>query len=115
MIDASRGKSAYAVLAASIKIRNVPISSSQNITPLPPKMYSAIRPNPLPSCSPRNGFSLAARIDTPKKHVPRMTPIQTSVVAAFLLSGFLKAGTPFEIASMPDRATAPDEKARSSM
>ena len=38
-----------------------------------------------------------------------------SVVAAFLLSGFLKAGTPFETASTPDSATAPEENARSSM
>ena len=44
-----------------------------------------------------------------------MTPIHTSVVAAFLLSGFLNAGTPFETASMPDSATAPDEKARSNI
>ena len=37
-----------------------------------------------------------------------------SVVAALCDSGFLKAGTPLEMASMPDRATAPEENARSS-
>ncbi len=38
-----------------------------------------------------------------------------SVVDAFLLSGFSNAGTPFETASTPERATAPDENARRSM
>ena len=37
------------------------------------------------------------------------------VVAAFLLSGFLNAGTPLDTASTPDRATAPELKARSSI
>ena len=37
-----------------------------------------------------------------------------SVRAAFLGSGARNAGTPFEIASTPESATAPDEKARSS-
>ncbi len=41
-----------------------------------------------------------------------MTPITISVVAALCDSGFLNAGTPFEMASMPVRATAPDENAR---
>ncbi len=42
-------------------------------------------------------------------------PITISVCAAFFASGFWKAGTPLEIASTPDSATAPDEKPRSSM
>ena len=37
-----------------------------------------------------------------------------SVVAALRDSGGLKAGTPVAIASVPVRATAPDENARSS-
>ena len=41
------------------------------------------------------------------------TPMSSSVVAAFLLLGFLKAGTPLEMASTPVRAAHPDEKARS--
>ena len=44
-----------------------------------------------------------------------MTPIQVSVVAAFFDSGFLNAGTPLEIASVPDSAIAPDENARRRM
>ena len=44
--------------------------------------------------------------------MPRMLPIHTRVVDAFLLSGFWNEGTPFDTASTPDRATAPDEKAR---
>ena len=42
--------------------------------------------------------------------MPRMTPIHTSVAAAFFDSGRRNAGTPFEIASTPVSATAPDEK-----
>ena len=41
-------------------------------------------------------------------------PSSSSVVAAFLLLGFWKAGTPFEIASTPVSAAHPDEKARAS-
>ena len=37
------------------------------------------------------------------------------MVAAFLLSGFWNAGTPFDTASTPDSATAPEENARSSI
>ncbi len=96
-------------------MRNVPIISIQNMMPLPPKMCSAIRPKPLPSSGPRYGLSFWARIDTPRKHEPRITPIHTSVLAAFLLSGILNAGTPFETASTPDNATAPDENARANM
>ena len=58
------------------------------------------------------GFSRLASTDSPRKKLPRITPITISVVAALCDSGFLNAGTPFEIASMPVRATAPDEKAR---
>jgi hypothetical protein len=46
--------------------------------------------------------------------VTEMTPISSNVVAAFLLLGFLKAGTPLEMASTPVRAALPEEKARSS-
>ena len=41
-----------------------------------------------------------------------MTPSRSSVVAAFLLFGFLNAGTPLLIASMPVRAVVPEENAR---
>ena len=37
------------------------------------------------------------------------------VIAALRLSGLRKAGTPLDTASTPDSATAPDEKARSSI
>ena len=50
----------------------------------------------------------------PKNSEPRSTPIQTSVAAAFFDSGRRNAGTPFEIASTPVSATAPDEKPFSS-
>ena len=39
-------------------------------------------------------------------------PIATSVAAAFLAFGDLKAGTPFETASTPVSAVQPDAKAR---
>src|SRR5437773_8314864 len=50
-----------------------------------------------------------ASTDTPKNRTPRITPIHTIVVAAFLDFGLRKAGTPLEMASTPVRATAPDE------
>ena len=51
----------------------------------------------------------------PKNSEPRMAPIHTSVVAALRASGLRNAGTPLETASMPVRATAPEENARMSM
>ena len=36
---------------------------------------------------PRYGLRWAASTDTPRKQVPRIAPIHTSVFAAFLLSG----------------------------
>ena len=42
--------------------------------------------------------------------MPRINDIHTSVFAAFFDSGRRKAGTPFEIASTPVSATAPEEK-----
>src|SRR5205807_7519835 len=44
---------------------------------------------------------LCARYVDPAKKLPRMTPIQPSVTAAFLDSGGLKAATPSETASTP--------------
>ena len=41
-----------------------------------------------------------------------MVPNNNKVVAAFLLLGFLNAGTPFDIASTPVNAVHPEEKAR---
>lgn len=39
-----------------------------------------------------------------------MVPNNNKVVAAFLLLGFLNAGTPFDIASTPVNAVHPEEK-----
>ncbi len=46
--------------------------------------------------------------------VTEMTPMSSRVAAALALLGFLKAGTPLEIASTPVSAAHPEEKARSS-
>ena len=43
-----------------------------------------------------------------------IAPSRSSVVAAFLLFGRRKAGTPLEIASTPVSAAQPEEKARAS-
>jgi len=48
-----------------------------------------------------------ARMEIPRKSVPRMTAIQVKVIAAFFVSGFLNAGTQFEIASTPVIAEHP--------
>ena len=44
-----------------------------------------------------------------------MTAIHPSVWAAFLEVGLRNAGMPLEMASTPDRATAPEAKARAKM
>ena len=59
------------------------------------------------------GRRRCASTEMPKNVAPRIVDIQMSVRAAFLGSGARNAGTPFEIASTPESATAPDEKARS--
>ena len=49
----------------------------------------------------------------PKNVLPRIVAIHMSVRAAFRGSGERNAGTPFEMASTPESATAPEENARS--
>ena len=51
---------------------------------------------------------------TPISMVTAMVPSSSRVVAAFLLFGFLNAGTPLEMASTPVSAAEPEEKARAS-
>ena len=46
--------------------------------------------------------------------VTAMAPSRSSVVAAFLLFGLRKAGTPLLIASTPVSAAQPEENARAS-
>src|SRR5438132_14370636 len=53
-----------------------------------------------------------ARYETPRKSEMAIPPITSSVVAAFRPCGRRKAATPFEIASTPVKAAAPDENAR---
>ena len=48
-----------------------------------------------------------ARSEMPKKITPRRTAMIDIVSAAFFASGFLKAATPSEIASVPVKATEP--------
>jgi hypothetical protein len=52
-----------------------------------------------------------ASTEIPTRKAPRMKAMMPSVVDAFLLSGDLKTGTPFEMASTPVIATHPPEKA----
>ena len=59
------------------------------------------------------GWMLWASTEMPMKATPKIRPMATRVVAALWDSGFLKAGTPLEMASTPVRATAPEENARS--
>ena len=59
-----------------------------------------VRPNPF------------ARNVMPTNRPIRTTPSRTSTWRAFLASGGRKAGTPFETASIPVRATQPEAKAR---
>src|SRR2546422_10243447 len=50
----------------------------------------------------------------PRNRPPNIAAIQIMVVAAFFEAGSRKAGTPFEIASMPVKAVQPEENARRS-
>jgi len=55
-----------------------------------------------------------ARKEIPRKTKPRITAMATIVAWAFFHSGGLKAGVPFEIASVPVIALQPSAKARMS-
>src|SRR5437660_11459420 len=50
----------------------------------------------------------------PRNRPPKIVAIQNMVVAAFWDAGGRKAGTPFEIASIPVKAVQPEENARRS-
>src|SRR3954453_14024345 len=98
MIDDNRGKSAYAVLAASTKIANVEICKIRYIGVPLPNTARPITDNSVSlsdGTGPRGGASTAMA----KKHEPRIAPMIVSVVAAFFDSGLRNAGTPLEIAS----------------
>ena len=58
------------------------------------------------------GRSCNANAATPQNSPARIVPVHVSTRAALRASGGRKAGTPFEMASTPDSAMAPDEKAR---
>ena len=112
MIDDRLGNPLYAVFAASTRIAAVANCRNTNTNPLPN------------TCSPSCAITVRswlgygcrrwASTEMPKNSVPSSTPIHTSVVAAFFAAGRRNAGTPFEIASTPVSATAPDEKPFSS-
>ena len=78
-------------------------------------MCCAISAMPVGSSSPRYGLMWEAMIEMPRNVVPRIPPITAIVSAALRDSGRRNAGTPFDTASTPDSATAPDEKALSSI
>src|SRR5450432_3970694 len=113
MIDERRGKSAYAVFAASVRIPAVASWRNQN-TKLLPNTCLPISANTVTTLL-GYGRKWCARTDTPRKSDPRIVAIHVSVIAAFLDSFRWNAGTPLEIASTPVSATAPDENPRSRM
>ena len=63
----------------------------------------------------RRRASCCPSIDRPRNMTPSSVPMTTRVLRAFFHSGFLKAGTPFEIASTPVTAAPPDANAFSTM
>ena len=64
------------------------------------------------SCSLGTAPLTVARYEIPRNTTPRMTAIVTIVVCAFLHSGGLNAGVPFEMASVPVIAEQPSANAR---
>ena len=86
--------------------------STQYMVPVPP---NTVRPMIEMTDSPVSvgvGRMCSARTVSPMNDTPRIDAIQTSVTAAFLEVGLRKAGMPLEMASTPDRATAPELNAR---
>ena len=113
-IEASRGKSWNAVLAARIRIPAVNTCSSRNMKP-PSKTVSPIW------ASTGSSWAMSSEMRTcsagqstvmPRNIVIDIAPITARVVAAFLACGRGTPGTPSAIASTPVSAVAPDENAR---
>ncbi|CAB4913548.1 unannotated protein [freshwater metagenome] len=89
----------------------VKICITQYMNPVPPYTWRVTCESSVSSWL-GTGCSRWARTEMPRKSAPRMEAIHTSVLLAFFEAGSLKAPTPFEMASMPDSATAPDAKPR---
>src|SRR5579864_2508540 len=111
MIDDSLGKSAKLVFADRHKIAAVAAWRTPYRGLLRPPNTAAPIVERIVCSVDRVGFRCTASTATPKKIPPRRIPVHISVVAALRDSGGRKFGTPLEIASTPERATAPDENA----
>ncbi len=109
-IEASRGKSAKLVWAASTRIPIVEMRRMYQASPWP----KVARPICERTDSVWDGTAPAtlARKEIPRKTKPRITAIATIVAWAFFHSGGLNAGVPLEIASVPVIALQPSAKAR---
>ena len=116
------GKPLNAVLAASTRITAVAIEMISTMIPVLWKTASATCTMTVfcscPGGRPTRSFEYSAYLTPvlsaihvmPTNMAIEMTPIISKVFAAFLLLGFLNAGTPLAMASMPVRAVVPDEK-----
>src|SRR6478735_4019721 len=115
MIAASRGKPWYEVFAARIRIPNVNTWTIQNMKcPAEPVGKVALAISDRTDTDELGRASIwTARYDTPRKRTMAMDAIVSSVFAALDAWGFLKAVTPFAIASTPVSALEPEAKARS--
>ena len=112
MLD-RRGKSANDVFAARISSSAVAIWTSQRYGDPSPTIVLATWLTTV-TCSDGSGRMpiWPARKLMPRKIRANDVPIIASTSRALRASGRLKAGTPFETASVPVSATDPDEKAR---
>ena len=98
------------------RMANVASCVTQNSTFLPPKTCSAI------SAMPVGSLVAAVRLEVGGEHrdaeeagAEDRRPSSPASCDALRLSGLRNDGTPFDTASTPDSATAPDENARRSM
>ena len=107
---ASRGKSAYAVFAAMVRMSVVAPIVARYSGPRPSKAARASCEITV-SCSEGTAPISPARKLMPRKRKPRIPDIHSSVIPALRLRGSLNAGIPFEIASTPVRAVVPLENA----
>ena len=115
-IAASRGKALKLVFAARNRIkRSAHLQHEEGDAAVAEDRAAHLRPEPwrpVPSVG-RTSYCIATKV-RPMKMTPRSRAMATRVLAAFLASGGLNAGTPLAIASTPVRATDPPAKARSS-
>ena len=111
---ASRGKALKLVLAARNRISAVAAAKAgTNSEPAPnTEVATSATTDGPPGCVGSTSYARATTV-IPTNRIPSRIAITVRVLAAFLASGGLNAGTPLAMASTPVSATEPPANARS--